>query len=171
MLNRLNREDGIVFEESSGNVFADLGFPDAEERLNKADLSYEIFKIISSRKLTQRDAARLLGISQPKVSKIVRGDLNGFSFEKLMDLGRKLGVEYRVVKTAPAQTYTSFLPGKNSEMPSLPEGIASLFLIALAVSLSSPDFSSIKETTFQSSQKFSTRNRERISDDQSPIAA
>lgn len=91
-----NEREQIEFEESSGNVFADLGFPDAEERLQKAELAYEIYKAISFRGLIQREAAKVMEIDQPKVSAIIRGNLKGFSLERLMSLLRKMGVEYRL---------------------------------------------------------------------------
>ena len=69
---------------SSGNVFADLGVGAPEEALAKAGLAAQIAAIISRRKLTQVEAARLLGIDQPKVSGLLRGRLAGFSMERLV---------------------------------------------------------------------------------------
>ena len=63
------------FMVSSGNVFADLGLPDAGTRLAKAELARSITAIIQERGLTQREAARVLEIDQPKVSAITRGDM------------------------------------------------------------------------------------------------
>lgn len=104
-----NERDRIEFEESSGNVFADLGFPDAEERLQKADLSYEIYKVITSRGLTQREAAKILGIDQPKVSAIVRGNLKGFSLERLIALLKKLDIDVHIAKKPEMQVSTSMV--------------------------------------------------------------
>ena len=70
--------------ESSGNVFADLRVPDAEDALAKAGMAQAISSIIAKRHLTQREAARLLGIDQPKVSALVRGRLSGFSIDRLL---------------------------------------------------------------------------------------
>ena len=88
--------------KSSGNVFADLELPDAEERLVKASLAIEIERILTQRQLTQRAAAELLGIDQPKVSQLVRGRLAGYSTERLMGflttLGRDIDI---VVRAAP----------------------------------------------------------------------
>lgn len=81
----------------SGNVFQDLGFPDAEERLVKASLALEIERIIDQRKLTQRAAAKLMGIDQPKVSHIVRGRLEGYSTERLMGFLTALGRDIEIV--------------------------------------------------------------------------
>lgn len=69
-------------EESSGNVFADLDLPDAEELESKAQLAYRITEIIRGRHLTQADAAELLGATQPIVSKLMNGQLHGFSLER-----------------------------------------------------------------------------------------
>ena len=63
--------------EGSGNVFADLGFPDAEELLAKARLASAISDIIKGRHLTQKGAAEVLGTTQPKVSNLVTGSLEG----------------------------------------------------------------------------------------------
>lgn len=73
----------LDFEESSGNVFADIGIPDAEEYLTKAKLAHQIIQIIKAKKLTQVDAAKLLQIDQPKISALTNGRLNGFSIERL----------------------------------------------------------------------------------------
>ncbi|MHB8368627.1 MAG: helix-turn-helix domain-containing protein [Leptospirales bacterium] len=110
-----NERDQIKFEESSGNIFADLGFPDAEDRLQKAELAYEIYKAISFRGLTQREAAKVMEIDQPKVSTIIRGNLKGFSLERLMGLLRKMGVEYRLSKkTGPFfAAYTGIFTGQS----------------------------------------------------------
>src|SRR5207247_9423062 len=74
----------IEFEKSTGNVFADLGLPDAEDRLAKAELARKISEILAKRHLSQSDAAALLGVDQPKVSALVRGQLGGCSRERLM---------------------------------------------------------------------------------------
>jgi predicted XRE-type DNA-binding protein len=74
------------YEVSSGNVFADLGLPNPEERLAKAELARQIYVIIKERKLNQAAAAELLGIDQPKVSALINGKLTGFSLERLFKL-------------------------------------------------------------------------------------
>lgn len=75
-------EPGVT--KGSDNVFADLGLPDAEELLAKAQLASAISDIIDDRELTQAEAAELLGTTQPKVSNLVRGRLKGFSLERLV---------------------------------------------------------------------------------------
>ena len=68
----------------SGNVFADLGLPNAEEHLVKAQLVYKIHSLMKRRGLKQVEAARLFGIKQPDVSKMLRGDFKQFSVERLL---------------------------------------------------------------------------------------
>src|SRR5437667_11589785 len=82
-LKRWRNRKGEELEESCGNVFADLGLPNPEELLAKAELAHRIHVLIKQRKLTQRKAAELLGIDQPKVSTLNRGRLEGFSTERL----------------------------------------------------------------------------------------
>lgn len=74
----------IKVTESSGNVFADLGLDNAQERLAKAELATVIAYVIESRRLTQVEAARIMGIDQPKVSNLIRGRLSGFSTDRLL---------------------------------------------------------------------------------------
>lgn len=71
-------------EAGSGNVFADLGFPDAEEHLLKAQIVTEIHKIMRSRKLTQTKAGELIGIGQPSVSRMLRGHFREYAVERLL---------------------------------------------------------------------------------------
>jgi predicted XRE-type DNA-binding protein len=73
----------IVIKKSSGNVFADLGIPEPETALAKAELARRINLIIKKRGLKQTEAAKLLGIDQAKVSALGRGCLTGFSTERL----------------------------------------------------------------------------------------
>ena len=89
---------------SSGNVFADLGFPDADERLAKADLALRISILIKAQGLTQARAAEMLGVDQPKVSALVRGSLAGFSMERLMRFILVLGddVDITIRKRKPS---------------------------------------------------------------------
>lgn len=75
-------KDEIV--ESSGNLYTDLNYKNPEEIQAKAELAYEIYLIIKSKKFTQIKVAKLLGLTQPKVSNLMNGLLRGFSTEKLM---------------------------------------------------------------------------------------
>lgn len=88
----------IEIQESSGNVFADLGLPNPEQELLKANLTLQIFRVIKARKLTQAKAGKILGIPQPHVSDLMRGRARAFSAERLMEFLTALGhdVEIRV---------------------------------------------------------------------------
>jgi predicted XRE-type DNA-binding protein len=90
-------DDDFCIEEGSGNVFADLGLPEADERLTKADLAMQITGAIRSRRLTQAKAAALLEIDQPKISRLVRGQLGGFSTDKLIHFLTLLGRDVTIV--------------------------------------------------------------------------
>ena len=81
----------------SGNVFADLGFPNAEEMLAKAELAQKITTIIELRRLTQAQAADVLGVDQPKISALKRGRLSGFSLERLVRFLILLGRDVEIV--------------------------------------------------------------------------
>jgi predicted XRE-type DNA-binding protein len=93
------RGKGTVIE-GSGNVYADLGFADADERLAKAKLAREIGKQIAKQALTQVQAAARLGLDQPKISALVRGRLTGFSTDRLLRCLVLLGSEVRIVLKA-----------------------------------------------------------------------
>jgi predicted XRE-type DNA-binding protein len=89
-------------ERGSINVYADLGMVDAEEMLVKAQLATKIGDIIKRRKLTQVQAAQLLGITQPKLSGLLRGQFRGVSETKMLECLTKLGRDIEiVVKSAP----------------------------------------------------------------------
>ncbi len=81
---------------SSGNVFADLRLPNPEERLVKAELARKISEIIATQKLTQVQAAEILGIDQPKVSLLIRGRLSGFSTDRLISYLNSLGSDVEI---------------------------------------------------------------------------
>lgn len=90
-----------LVHRSSGNVFADLGLPDAEEYLAKSELAVQIFKLIKQRRLTQAAAAKILGINQPKVSALVNGRLDGFSTDRLFRFLNALGCDVRIAVSPP----------------------------------------------------------------------
>lgn len=79
-----NKTEDIEYTVSSGNVYADFGYPNPEEAQTKAELAMAITAIIKEKKLNQQQAAELIGIDQPKVSKITRGLLSEFTIERLM---------------------------------------------------------------------------------------
>lgn len=82
---------------SSGNVFADIGLPDTEERLAKAQLAHKIADIIQKRHISQAEAARILGTEQPKISAIMNGKLAGFSLERLICFLNVLGSDVQII--------------------------------------------------------------------------
>ena len=93
---------GIQVMASSGNVFADIGLPDPDEELTKAQLASQIRQVIKRRRLTQVAAASLMGIDQPKVSALLNGRLANFSSERLMRLLTALGQDIEItVKAKP----------------------------------------------------------------------
>ena len=80
--------EDVKIERSSGNVFKDVGFSDAEveQALLKADLAFEIYNIIEGRKLTQAKAGKILGVAPSDISRLKNGDFNRFSVERLFTL-------------------------------------------------------------------------------------
>ena len=93
--------DGIAVRRSSGNVYADLGLPDAEKLKIKSGLVIEIRKAMRRLGLTQQAAAKRMGITQPKVSDMMRGDFSNLSGRKLMDCLNRLGYDIDI-KVKPA---------------------------------------------------------------------
>jgi predicted XRE-type DNA-binding protein len=89
--------DMIDIEESSGNVYADLGLADADEMLVKAQLACKISEIIKARKWSQQQAAQVLGLTQPKLSKLLRGQFRGISEVKMLDCLARLGRDVNIV--------------------------------------------------------------------------
>ena len=84
-------------EKSSGNIFADIGFANDQEMLIKANLALKISEIITQRRLTQMEAALVLGMPQPKLSKLLRGQFHGVSETKMLECLNKLGRDIQIV--------------------------------------------------------------------------
>jgi predicted XRE-type DNA-binding protein len=102
-INRHNKDRDQI-TESKGNVFADLGFKRPDEERVKAGLVQEIRKIVQQRRLTQVQAANLLGVNQPKVSALMRGNLVGFSTDRLIRFLKALDCDIDIViKPKPAR--------------------------------------------------------------------
>ena len=95
--------DRVEVHRGSGNVFADLGLPDSDKLKIKTGLVIEIRKAMRNRGLTQQDAAKRMGISQPKVSDMLRGDFTNLSERKLMDCLTRLGYDIEI-RVRPART-------------------------------------------------------------------
>ena len=105
---KIEDKDGAVIEfiEGSGNVFADLGLSNPEERLLKSEIAIGLENAIDELGWTQTKAAEVLGISQPQVSNIFRGRLRHFSVERLLNLMAKLDYDISI----------HFEPKENSEI-------------------------------------------------------
>lgn len=88
--------DGIEVHRSFGNVLADLGVPDADKLKIKTGLVIEIRKAMRSCGLTQQEAAKRMGITQPKVSDMMRGDFSNLSERKLMDFLTRLAYDLEI---------------------------------------------------------------------------
>ena len=86
-----------LIEKSSGNIFADIGFANDQEMLVKANLALKISEIITQRRLTQIEAAAVLGMPQPKLSKLLRGQFHGVSETKMLECLNKLGRDIQIV--------------------------------------------------------------------------
>ncbi len=84
------------FEVGSGNIFADLGLPNPEQELLKANLTLQIYRIIKARGLTQARAGEILGIKQPHVSTLMRNRAGNFSVGRLMEFLTALGQDVRI---------------------------------------------------------------------------
>ncbi len=90
------KREPLEQDPSTGNVFADLGLPDAGEHLIKAGLVLRIDQTIRRRKLTQAAAAQLMGIDQPKISAMLAGRFRGYSVERLMRFLVALGHDVEI---------------------------------------------------------------------------
>jgi predicted XRE-type DNA-binding protein len=91
------KDPGEAISRGTGNVFADLGYPDAEERQTRLRLAHAINGVIARRRLTQAAAAEKLGINQPKVSALANYKLDGFSVERLMTFLTALDQDVEIV--------------------------------------------------------------------------
>lgn len=111
--NPKNSSEEIEFTVGSGNVYADFGLSNPEDAKAKAELAMLITDIIKQRGMTQQEAALLLGIDQPKVSKIVRGLLSEFSIERLLKFVMSLGFDIEIttkphkLKTTPPSIHVT----------------------------------------------------------------
>ncbi len=97
--------------KSSGNIFADIGLDNPEEELTKARFVVSVRRLIEENNLTQMEAGNRLGISQPDVSKLLRGNVRGFSLDRLLSFVTSLGtdVEIKFKKTTSPQGKVRFL--------------------------------------------------------------
>ena len=99
--NNPTTSDDVKIECGSGNVFADLDRPDADTHFLKAELVSSIDDIIRRRKMNQSQAAKLLGLSQPDISRLLRGNFRDFSVDRLLRLLLALGRDVDIVIRKP----------------------------------------------------------------------
>ena len=115
--------DDERFVVSSGNVFEDLGFDDPVGELTKSRLAGEIHRVIQARNLTQKEAAEIMGIQQPRVSRIVRGRLGDTTIDALMAYLTRLGsrIELSIASPNPdsqgEDTISRITYGESSPLP------------------------------------------------------
>jgi predicted XRE-type DNA-binding protein len=91
----------VSIQDDGGNVFADLGVQNPGEYLAKSKLAAQILRIVQNRRLNQTNAARSLGITQPKVSALLNGRLDGFSTDRLFRFLNKLGCDVEITVSKP----------------------------------------------------------------------
>lgn len=107
-------QEEIEIVASSGNVYADTDHPNPEEAMAKAELAILISDAIKRKKLTQKKAAELIGVDQPKISAIVRGQLSGFTIDRLyrflMALGMDIIIEAKPHSSRSTPAYIQVLP-------------------------------------------------------------
>jgi predicted XRE-type DNA-binding protein len=97
---------GIKVTTGSDNGYADAGHPNPEEALAKAELAILISSVIKRKKLTQKKAAELIGIDQPKISAIIRGQLSGFTIDRLFRFLMALGMDI-IIEVKPHTSRTN----------------------------------------------------------------
>ena len=93
----MKKKDDTAIRRGSANVFADLGFPDADTHLLKAQLMSRVQDALQDRKLTQTEAARVTGVSQPDISRMLKGQFRDVSVERMMRMLARLGCEVDIV--------------------------------------------------------------------------
>ncbi len=100
-------QEPIEYEEGTGNVFTDLGLDDADDLYARAQLGFHVHKLLSARKLKQREVASLLGIKQPEVSHLMNGHFSRFTTDKLLEFLKRLDqtVSIRIRPHRPGEPY------------------------------------------------------------------
>jgi predicted XRE-type DNA-binding protein len=92
----MEEESRVELEESCGNVFADLGLPDAEELYLKANLVIAISQAMKAKRVSQKKLATMVGLDQPKVSALLRGQTRGYSADRLISILNALGQDVKI---------------------------------------------------------------------------
>lgn len=103
----MSPKKAIPLTKSTGNVFSDLRVDAPEEALAKAELARTISTIIAAQRLTQTEAARRLGVDQPKVSSLIRGRLDGFTIDRLLRFLRALDRDIEIVVKPKSRGHTT----------------------------------------------------------------
>jgi predicted XRE-type DNA-binding protein len=93
----------------SGNVFADLGLPNPEQRFVKAGLVLQVHSVVEARGLSQAEVASITGVAQPKISELLRGRSQGFSTDRLLRMLNRLGQDVDII-VKPMPTDSTRLP-------------------------------------------------------------
>jgi predicted XRE-type DNA-binding protein len=96
-MKRQRNIEGVAVQQGRGNVYADLGYTDSEDMAVKAQLVTKIADIIRERGLTQEGAASVLGLTQPKISKLLKGQFRGISERRLLRCLTRLGRDVQIV--------------------------------------------------------------------------
>jgi predicted XRE-type DNA-binding protein len=109
----------IQSEKGSGNVFADIGLPNPEEALAKAEIARQVNRILVARKLSQAEAGVILGIAQPRVSDLIRGRLGRFSLDKLIDFAKRSGNDVEIRIKPSRRPRLKVLRGEQGDFPGL----------------------------------------------------
>ena len=105
----MSKDIDTTIRRGSGNVFADLGYADADTHLLKAQLMSRVQTIMSDQGLTQTEAARIMGVSQPDVSRMLKGHFRDVSVERIMRMLIRLGCDVDIVVKARGKV-TAFAP-------------------------------------------------------------
>lgn len=84
------------YEEESGNVFADLGLDESDELFARSKIGFHVYKLLTAKKLKQREIAALLGIKQPEVSHLMNGHFNRFTTDKLLEFLKRLNCKVTI---------------------------------------------------------------------------
>jgi predicted XRE-type DNA-binding protein len=103
----MSKKTGTTIVHGTNNIFADIGRPDADTHLLKAELVSRIQDVIAEQKLTQVKASKRMGISQPNVSRLLNGQFRDMSVERLMRLLTKLGCNVDIVIRNPGRNAKS----------------------------------------------------------------
>ncbi len=109
MAKEIKEEEDNKIKRGTKNVFADLGYSDPDTHLLKAQLVSRIDEIMTDKKLTQTQAAQVMGITQPDVSRLLKGQFRDVSVERIMRMLTRLGCEVDIVIKSPGRKRAGFV--------------------------------------------------------------